>query len=123
MLRSSFRSPSGSQRNENHPLFPPASIFFEKDWDTKNQKAKKSHPNSVRLNNLIAHNLAEANDKLLELENDTTSSVSAKHIRKHIKRTAKDKSFFRLADQYMKQLEASKKHNRVSAEKPHLKHF
>ena len=33
----------------------------EKHWDAISGKVKKSHPNSVRLNNLIAKKLSEAN--------------------------------------------------------------
>ncbi|MGY4536252.1 hypothetical protein ACVW0P_000659 [Mucilaginibacter sp. UYNi724] len=39
----------------------------ESDWDVKNAKVKKSHPNSAWLNNLIAKRVSEANDKLIQL--------------------------------------------------------
>jgi len=39
----------------------------EKYWDGDNQRVKKSHPNSKRLNNLILKKLSEANDTVLEL--------------------------------------------------------
>ena len=39
-----------------------------KQWDPVKRMVKKSHPNSARLNNLISTKLAEANNKLLDLE-------------------------------------------------------
>ena len=39
----------------------------EKFWDAQNKRVKKSHSNSVRLNNLIAKKISEANDTLLEV--------------------------------------------------------
>lgn len=90
----------------------------ESDWDAKNAKAKKSHPNSAWLNNLIAKRVAEANDKLIELETNNTDT-SAKVIKKAVK-AAKDNTFFKQADLYIKRLELAGNFNRLSAEKPRI---
>ena len=40
----------------------------DKHWDEITGKVHKSHPNSVRLNNLILKKLAEANNTAIELD-------------------------------------------------------
>ncbi len=93
-----------------------------KFWDEENRKVRKGHPNSGRLNNLILAKLAEANDKLLELET-TEKRVSTNTVKKHIRMEYRNESFFALADKYIENLQKSGKHNRISAEKPRVKHF
>lgn len=90
----------------------------ESDWDAKNAKVKKSHQNSVWLNNLIAKRVAEANDKLIQLEVNN-SDTSARVIHRAVK-AAKDNTFFKQADLYIKRLEKAGNFNRVSAEKPRI---
>jgi integrase len=89
------------------------------DWDEKNAKVKKSHPNSTWLNNLIAKRVAEANDKLIQLEVNNTDT-SARVISRAVK-VAKDNTFFKQADLYIKRLEKTGNFNRISAEKPRIK--
>ncbi len=91
-------------------------------WDEENTRIKKSHPNSARLNNLLSQKLAEANNKLLELDTEKTYS-SATAVKRHVKGEMGNKSFFALASSYLTQLEQQGKHNRVSAERPMIKHF
>lgn len=93
-----------------------------KHWDEVNHQVKKSHPNAKRLNNLILKKRVEANDKLLELE-ASEKRVSSKAIKLHIRKEYKSTSFFKLADNYINNLERSGKQNRISAEKPRIKHF
>ena len=54
-----------------------------KFWDEKNRKIKKSHPNSVRLNNLLIKKLAEASDTILGLQSNNRE-VSSKQIKQQI---------------------------------------
>ncbi|MEO1513742.1 MAG: site-specific integrase [Bacteroidota bacterium] len=120
--------------NKTHPIViriikdrKPSYIYTgqyieEKYWDEKNRKIKKSHPNSAWLNNFIAKQLAEANDKLLELQS-SKERVTAQNITKQVKTTISPTSFFDLAKTYINQLEANGKFNRVNAEKPRIKHF
>ena len=95
----------------------------EKHWDEKNKKVRKSHPNSVRVNHLIMKKLSEYNDKLLEYEADSKTRSSHLAVKQEIRKEYSTKSFFSLANHYLNNLEKSGKHNRLSAEKPRVKHF
>lgn len=94
----------------------------EKHWDSKNHKVKKSHANSARLNNFIAKKYAEANDKLLELEGKQ-DGVTSQLVTKEIKTERKASTFFELSKIYLDQLETQGQLNRLSGEKPRIKHF
>lgn len=91
-------------------------------WDERNQRVKKSHPNSSRLNNFIYKKLSEANDKLLELES-TDKKTTARSVKKVIKGKNDKTTFFELAETYLNQLEANGKFNRLRSERPRIKHF
>ncbi len=81
----------------------------ESFWDAKNRKIKKSHPNSVRLNNLLSKKLAEAEDNLLDMEvqkNDISSQV----IKSRLK-VSKESSFFAQGDIYLAALKKQGKYN------------
>lgn len=84
------------------------------DWDAINQKVKKSHPNSARLNNLLLKKKSEANDKLLELETKQ-EDVSSKVIKKQIKPTG-GTSFFEQAKIFTDNLKSNGKFNRYTTE-------
>lgn len=76
--------------------------ILEKDWNDSTSSVKKSHPNSVRLNNMIAQRIAEANGILLEMDvsdqNSTLSEIKAK-----ISGSKKKQSFFQLAQERIDQ--------------------
>lgn len=93
----------------------------ESEWDAVNQKVKKSHPNSVRMNNFLLKKKAEANDNSLELESKKTT-VTAKSVSLSIKPKTKG-SVFAQADLYLKRLKDDGKYNRYSADKPRVKHL
>lgn len=76
----------------------------EKYWDFDNQRVKKSHPNSKRLNNLILKKLSEANDTVLELETKD-DPVSVKQIKNKVKNSNADISFFDLGEKRIKEYE------------------
>ena len=93
----------------------------EKYWDAANSKVKRTHPNSVRLNNLILKKLSEANDKLLDLEHqkaDTTSHA----IKKSIKSTG-NPLFVQQGELYLKTLHQSGKYNRYTPDKSRIERF
>src|ERR1700730_15983694 len=74
-------------------------------WDSKKQNVKKSHPNSVRLNNFLLNELAKANDKALELE--TKGHSSAKEVKKSLKPIEEKPVYFKdVAKQYLQDQEA-----------------
>lgn len=95
--------------------------LLEKDWDATAQLVKKSHPNSVRLNNFIASKIAEARDKALEVETQK-KSATASAIKQKLKPLA-GASFFAQADLYLANLKASGNYNIYTADKPRVKHF
>lgn len=90
-------------------------------WDAKNARVKKSHPNSARLNNLIAKKISEASDNLLDLESQK-KDVSSTRIKAAITST-KGTGFNAQADFYLTTLEQSGKFNRYSADKPRINRF
>lgn len=96
-------------------------IIDKKDWDETKQRVKKSHPNSGRINGLILHKLAEANEKLLETETQG-KALSAKGIKKIIKPTFNE-GFFGFSGVYLEDLQTSGKYNRYGADKPRINHF
>ena len=93
----------------------------EKYWDSENKKVKKGHPNSVRMNNLILQKLAEANDKLLELQTQK-KDTTAHTIRKNIKSDG-NSLFIQQGEIYLATLKAGGKYNRHTADKPRIDRF
>jgi integrase len=90
-------------------------------WDAVNHKVKKSHPNSVRLNNFIQKKLAETNDQCLELES-SKATVSAKAVKQKIMPSS-GATFFGQAELYLADLKQAGKYNQYTADKPRIKHF
>lgn len=78
-------------------------------WDGTKGRVKKSHPNSVRLNNLLSKKLSEAEDSLLDLEVAKTDTSS--HAVKRKLKAPKDVSFFRQADTHLNNLHKQGKYN------------
>ncbi len=76
--------------------------LFEKDWDIKKGEVKKSHTNSVRLNNLIQKKLKEAHATLLDAE-ISDEELNAKQIKKKVKRQGNNVSFFQLASERVRE--------------------
>ena len=94
---------------------------LQKDWDEINQKVKKSHPNSARLNNVISSKYAEAYDKLLEMETKK-KDVSTQTIKKGLE-SSKTGTFFKQADIYLDNLKKNGRFNQYSADKPRIERF
>ncbi|QHI38077.1 Tyrosine recombinase XerC [Kordia antarctica] len=93
----------------------------KKYWNEDERKVRKSHPNSARLNNLIASKLAEANSTLIELQSNDME-ISAQQIKKEIKNPMSDKSFNELGQDYLNELERNNKLNQLSADKVRVKY-
>ena len=93
----------------------------EEDWDEVKQRVKKSHPNSVRLNNFLLKKLSEANDFSLELETQK-NHVSSRAVKQRIKPSA-GSTFNAQADLFLQRLKEAGKYNQYTAEKPRIKHF
>lgn len=95
--------------------------LHENQWDEEAQTVKKSHPNSTRLNQFIKKKISESTDTALDAVNAQTAT-SAKTIKQKIK-PASGSSVFAQADLYISRLEADRKYNRHSADKPRVKHL
>ena len=91
-----------------------------KFWDTVKRKVKKNHPNSTRLNNLIAFKLAEINKSLLDIEAETKPLTRVTEIKKAISGKHKSHSFYTFAEAYFEELEKNKKYSRINCELPLL---
>lgn len=91
------------------------------EWDSANQKVKKSHPNSSRINNLLLKKLSEANEKSLALES-SSKIISSKIVKENIKPNVSN-TFFSQAESYLDNLKASGKFNQYSSDKPRVNHF
>ena len=88
----------------------------KKYWNEAERKVRKSHPNSARLNNLIAAKLAEANKRLIDLQSNDME-ISSQQIKKEINNPMNNKSFNELGQEYLNELEANNKLNQLSADK------
>jgi integrase/recombinase XerD len=95
--------------------------ILERDWDADKSRVKKSHPNSVRLNNLLAAKLAEASNTSIELET-TKQHTTSSSVKEKIK-PQNGISFFTQAEAYLSNLQLSGKYNQYSADKSRIKHF
>jgi integrase/recombinase XerD len=93
----------------------------EKYWDDKNRRIKKSHPNSVRLNNLLVKKLAEASDTIIDLQSNN-KEVSSKQIKKQLAKPFGEESFNSVSKKYLSELETNKKLTRLSSDKPRVNH-
>ncbi|MBS1502094.1 MAG: site-specific integrase [Bacteroidetes bacterium] len=91
-------------------------------WDEKNQRVKKSHPNATRLNNFLLSELAKANDKALELE--TKGHTSAKEVKISLKPIEEVKMYFRhIANQRLAELKAIGDYDAFRSDTTRLKRF
>ncbi len=75
--------------------------ILEKDWDASESKAKKSHTNSTRLNNLLLKMLSEAQATLLDDETNN-ENLSTNQIKRKVKRTGGNVSFYQIASERIK---------------------
>lgn len=91
----------------------------ESDWDDKNLKIKKSHPNSQRMNNLIALRLAELQGIALDLETND-KSINTDAIKSVVKGN-RSSSFIAYFDSYIDDLESKEKYGTHARAKSVLK--
>lgn len=92
----------------------------QKDWDSIKQRVKKSHPNSTRLNNLIATELAKVNNSFLEIESKMELENNLADIKNSIRNKYDKNSFFSFAEKHLSNLTKNKKLSRVNSERPLL---
>jgi integrase len=92
-----------------------------KDWDKKNIRVRKSHPNADRLNKLLASKLSEVNKSLIDLQSEK-NDISANQIKHKIYSSKENLSFYEVAQDYLTELEQNKKLNRLSSDKARVGH-
>lgn len=90
----------------------------KEDWDAVACKVKRSHPNHVRLNNLILKKLSEAHDTLIDLETNK-KDTTAKAIKNTIV-ADKEGTFLKQAHIYLDNLKRSGKYNRHNNDSPKI---
>lgn len=85
------------------------------DWDEKNLRVKKSHPNANSLNNLLSSKLSEVDKGMMNLQSEN-SDVSASQIKRDIYRPVSYLTFFDYVREHLDALEADKKMNRFTTD-------
>lgn len=93
----------------------------ESEWEKNEQRVKKSHPNSTRLNNFILKKLADANNSAIEMETEKPES-SVKAVKSKIKPIT-GTTFIKQAEAYLSRLQNAGKYNQYTADKPRVGHF
>ncbi len=93
-----------------------------KDWDENKSRVKKSNTNSVRLNNLLATKLLEANKALVDLQSDK-KDYSANQIKESLYSKSKSSTFYEVANDFLFELEANNKLAQLSADKVRVNHL
>lgn len=93
----------------------------ETDWDSVQQRVKKSHANSTRLNNYLVTKLAEASGQALELETQKTD-VSSRAVKQKL-RPRGSNTFFGQAAIYLHDLKEAGKYNQWQPDTSRLKTF
>lgn len=91
------------------------------DWDKVNQRVKKSHPNSGRLNNFLITKIAEVVSQSLEMETEK-KEVSSRAVRQKFK-SGGGTTFFTLANAHIENMRAGGKYNQVVADEPRINQF
>jgi integrase len=95
--------------------------ILEKDWDEIKGLAKKSHPNSSRLNNMLLKRVTEAHDMALEIE-ASKKKQSVSTIAKKI--VGEDKyDFFKVSEVFLVNLLKRKKFNQHYNQEKRLEIF
>src|SRR5688572_17624039 len=72
----------------------------DKFWDIKNCRVKNSHPNALKLNNLLLSELSIANQTLIDLQSQK-KDLSANQIKNEIYSSNANANFFALAEVYL----------------------
>ncbi len=82
--------------------------LLENQWDEKNKKVKKAHPNSSRLNSFISNKFTELQDQVFEHET-ISKSLTTKQLKTKIY-GHKPTNFFEFSKQLLEQYEKQKMH-------------
>lgn len=108
-------------RNRRSTYLSTGQYIEERLWDKKNRRVRKSHPNAAMLNRFIQKKLAEANEKLLEIE-AKLEYIPLSAVRKKIKNSVNN-NFFDTASLYLTYLKEKNKFHQYDTEKSRVKIF
>lgn len=89
-----------------------------KFWDSKFKRVRKSHPNSTRLNKLVAKKLSEVNSRLIDSTTDTTGQSAKKIKNKIIGKSKLD--FFQASEIFLENILRRKKFDQHYNQKKRL---
>lgn len=92
------------------------------DWNEEEMKVRKTHPNSVRINQLILKKLIEANGILIDADTNN-KEVTSSQVKKTIKRAGKSISFFELANERYLDYKKMHKHGVAESDKSKINNF
>lgn len=92
-------------QNRKRSLFHTGQYLDEKFWDSTKRVVKKSHPNSMRINNLISSKLSEVNSILLDCIDTFGENFTLENFKSFQKKSSSSNSFFAFAEKYFNQLE------------------
>lgn len=95
--------------------------ILEKDWDADKECVRKSHPNSVRLNQLLQTKKMDANRIVIEADTEN-KEMSAQAVKQSLN-GSKTVFFFSQAIHYLNDLKLSGNFNQLNSEEPRIKHF
>lgn len=93
-----------------------------KYWDKVKGIVRKSHPNAVRLNNLLIAKLAEANKTLLALSSEKRD-YSTQSVKKEIIAPVSKITFKEIANRYLEELNKNKKINQYKTDNARVNHL
>ncbi|MDN3663925.1 tyrosine-type recombinase/integrase [Algibacter miyuki] len=85
-----------------------------KQWDTKNRRVKKSHPDHLEINQLILSKLSLANKSLINAEIEE-QDLSSKKIKNQIV-SKYDNDFFKVAESYLVNIRNRKQFHQLDIE-------
>ena len=94
----------------------------EKHWDKANNKVKKSHPNSTRLNNFLIKKISEVGDRVIDLQT-AKKDFSSKEVKRNIVKPLGEETFNSVSERFLQELEESKKFTRLASDKPRVNHL
>jgi integrase/recombinase XerD len=84
--------------------------IMQRDWDDEKKRVKKSHDNSVRLNNLIQNFISKIDNYIIEKEASNESVVFAEIKEKVFNKTNTANTFKEYSLQYIEDLHSEKRY-------------
>jgi integrase/recombinase XerD len=106
-------------RNRKPEYIPIGINLTEEQWDSKEKRVKKSHPNASQINFLIIKKLSEVNDVLIEAETQD-KNVNAKQVQKKLVRKKQRITFNQFATEFIEDKMKQGKINVAGSDKSRL---